>query len=79
VKVHDADTSLEVAGSAVAIGGGLVGVIMALIPDSANLNVVPLPGQGKLRILPGLGPRYEHGLAKASAPDVPGLSLRYEF
>ena len=77
--MSDPDHTLIGVGSAVGLGGGLVGLVMALIQDSAQINVVPQPTTGKLRLLPAIHPRNEHGVANTPAQNEMGLTLRYEL
>ncbi len=66
-------------GVGLAVAGTAAGAVMFLTPDRANINVIPGAPVAKLRLLPGVGARYERGWAQAPAFDATGLRLRYEF
>jgi len=68
-------------GVAVALLGGLSGLVLMLIQDSAQIGVVPQRKLGQLQIVPTvLAPRYE-GASRAAANPLngAGLALRYSF
>lgn len=66
-------TGQFIAGLAVAIGGGIVGGIMAGIGDKATIQLVPSMSSGPLR-LPGASESLV-----AATPEAPGLGLRLRF
>jgi hypothetical protein len=66
-------TSQLIAGLAVAVGGGIVGGILAGIGDGVTIQVVPTTGAGPLRL-----PGTSESLATAPV-EAPGLGLRVRF